>query len=64
MHTAKEQISLIHRLASKRRVQFLSTQRLDLSSGGNYVQYEVDIPAERQNDWEIISEKTGGNNFH
>lgn len=64
MHTAKEQISLIHRLASKRRVQFLSTQRLDLSSGGNYVQYEVDIPAERQNHWEIISEKTGGNNFH
>lgn len=64
MHTAKEQISLIHRLASKRRVQFLSTQSLDLSSGGNYVQYEVDITAERQNHWEIISEKTDGNNFH
>lgn len=46
----KEQIYLIHRLSSKRRVHFLSTQSLDLSSGGNYVQDEVDIPAERQND--------------
>lgn len=41
---------LLFRLVSKRKVQFLSTQSLDLSSGGNYVQHEADIPAERQND--------------
>lgn len=43
MHTAQEQISLIHKLVSKIRVQFLSKLILDLSSVGNYVQYEVDI---------------------
>jgi len=43
MHTAKERISLIHRLASKTGVQLLSTLSLDLCSGGNYVQYEADI---------------------
>lgn len=43
MHTAKEQICLIHRLAGKRRVQFLSTLSLGLSSVGNYVWYEADV---------------------